>query len=90
MDTFLSLERGGKALDFPPGRVPCPFLGLEGEGRGAVDVVVWEGSGRRGGGGNIVFYFIKNNKKIVSEKSKGKDSQILPRQGNAVLNIFCL
>ena len=50
-------------MDFPPGRVPCPFLGLEGEGRGAVDVVVWEGSGRRGGGGNIVSYFIKNNKK---------------------------
>ena len=78
-------------MDSPPGRVPCPFLGLEGEGRGAVDVVVWEGRGRRGGGGNIVSYFIKNNKKKLSVKqSKGKDCQILPRQGNAVLNIFCL
>ena len=56
MNTFLSLDGGGKALDVPQGRVPCPFLGLEGERRG--DVGVWEEIVRRGDGGNFVFNFI--------------------------------
>ena len=49
--------------------------------------------GREVGGGEevetlfpILYKVIKTN----IEKSKEKDCQILPRQGNAVLNIFCL
>ena len=31
MHTFLSLDEGGRALDFPQDRIPCPLLGHEGE-----------------------------------------------------------
>ena len=34
MHTFLSLDGGGKAFDFPQGRVPCHLLEQGGGGRG--------------------------------------------------------
>ena len=56
MHTFLSLDVGGRALDFPQGRVPCPLLDRTGCKRGFGEEQ--EGSERKGGSGNFDFYYL--------------------------------
>ena len=45
MHSSLGLDVGGKALDFPEGRIPCPLSSRVGEGGGAMGEQ--EGIGRR-------------------------------------------